>query len=405
MALGMGADGTVFDRAARLQERPSEDTDDEASGDADHGHGDAEKLQHGGAEEERAEQKEKAADTDAAGEEMTFTIRTMARGAEEERCSADRIYDREKAGIDEQEGVDDRVHGTSDIRFDATDRSTNLLAPWSFGDACQGREEAGVTPAQAVARLRAAGIEEPEREVRLLLAHTHGEAPDPGGFASSVERRARREPMALITGEREFWSLPLAVPRATLIPRPESETLVEAALEAFQERRAVKRILDLGTGTGALLLALVSEFAEAFGVGIDRIEAAAHLAACNAEKLGLNAQARFLVGDWSKAIAGRFDLIVANPPYVQREAIDTLMPEVRVYEPASALDGGTDGLDAYRLILPDLPRLLAPLGVAIVEVGAGASAAVVGLARHSGLEVGRVSADLSGIPRAIALRC
>lgn len=261
-----------------------------------------------------------------------------------------------------------------------------------------------MTPAEAVARLRAAGIEEPEREVRLLLAHAPGEALDPGGFATLVERRARREPMALITGEREFWSLPLAVSRATLIPRPESETLIEAALEAFPERRDVKRILDLGTGTGALLLALVSEFAEAFGIGIDWIEAAALLAARNARDLGLNARTRFLVGDWCEPIAGRFELIVANPPYVQREEISALMPEVRIYEPASALDGGTDGLDAYRRIFPELPRLLAPDGLAIVEIGAGTSAAVIGLAQHSGLAVGRVSADLSGIPRAVALR-
>lgn len=261
-----------------------------------------------------------------------------------------------------------------------------------------------LTPAAAVARLRAAGIEEAEREVRLLLAYAGGVAAgSPGGFAALVERRARREPLALIVGKREFWSLSFAVSGATLIPRPESETLIEAALAAFAERAAVRRILDLGTGTGALLLALLSEFPGAFGVGTDRVVAAAVLARANAQALGLTGRAAFLVGDWGQALGGEFELVVANPPYVEREAIGALMPEVAFYEPPSALDGGVDGLDAYRHIFPDLPRLLAPGGVAIVEIGAGAGAAVIGLAREAGLQVREVRADLSGIPRALAL--
>lgn len=269
-----------------------------------------------------------------------------------------------------------------------------------------------LTPAQAAARLRAAGIAEAEREVRLLLAHAHNPAnglaaaagivPD-ALFAELVERRARREPFALIVGSREFWSLSLAVSRATLIPRPESETLVEAALKAFPERAAVRRILDLGTGTGALLLALLTEFPGAFGVGTDCVPEASLLADANARALGLSGRAQFLAGDWANAIAGRFDLVIANPPYVEREEIGTLMPEVSLYEPRSALDGGVDGRDAYRSIFADLPRLLAPQGKAIVELGAGAARAVIALAQGAGLAVAEVSADLTGIPRALTL--
>lgn len=265
---------------------------------------------------------------------------------------------------------------------------------------------------QAAARLKAAGIEAPEREVRLLLAHALGRPADcltgrheavPAGFAALVERRANREPLAFILGRREFWSLTLAVSPATLIPRPESETLVEAALAAFPERREVRRILDLGTGTGALLLALLSEFPEAFGVGIDRVPAATVLAAGNARALGLDGRAAFLTGDWAGAISGRFELIVANPPYIERGAIGGLMPEVALHEPPSALDGGADGCQAYREIFPGLPRLLAKCGAAIIEIGVGAGPAVSGLARAAGLAVAEERADLSGIPRVLRL--
>jgi len=264
----------------------------------------------------------------------------------------------------------------------------------------------------AAARLREAGIEEPEREARLLLAHALGIAAEeliargptpPASFAALVERRAAREPLALIVGRREFWSLSFAVSPATLIPRPESETLIEAGLSAFPDRQRVRRILDLGTGTGCLLLALLSEFRAAFGVGTDRVAAATALAAGNAERLGLADRASFLAGDWAAPLGARFDLVVANPPYVEQAAIGTLMPEVARFEPESALDGGADGLDCYRQILPDLPRLLAPAGVAILEVGAGAAAAVLSLARRAGLDAREFRADVGGIPRALSL--
>ncbi len=273
-------------------------------------------------------------------------------------------------------------------------------------------ERASLTPAAATERLRDAGIEEPEREARLLLAHALGCEVDsligrdvraPAEFPALLARRAAHEPMALILGRREFWSLSFAVSPATLIPRPESETLVESALARFPERARVRRILDLGTGTGCLLLALLSEFPEAFGVGIDRVAAAAALAACNARALGLASRTAFLAGDWAAAVASRFDLVVSNPPYVERAVIPRLMPEVARFEPASALDGGADGLDAYRKIFPDLAPLLAPGGIAILEIGAGAASAVLRLACQTGLDVRELRADLSGIPRAVAL--
>jgi release factor glutamine methyltransferase len=269
-----------------------------------------------------------------------------------------------------------------------------------------------ITAAEAVARLRAAGVEDAEREVRLLLAYALGRAGDtlagvpavmPPGFAALVARRVRREPLAFIVGRREFWSLPFAVSPATLIPRPESETLIEAALAAFPDRDKVRRALDLGTGTGCLVLALLTEFPTAFGIGVDRVAEAAALARGNAVRLGLDGRALFVVGDWTDAVEGRFDLVVANPPYIERAALPGLMPEVALFEPASALDGGADGLEAYRRILPDLPRLLGPGGRAILEVGAGTAEGVARLARAAGLTVIEVRQDLAGIPRALAL--
>jgi release factor glutamine methyltransferase len=262
-------------------------------------------------------------------------------------------------------------------------------------------------------RLAAAGIDAARLEARLLLAHALGLAsagllagldlPAPAsGYPGLVARRAGREPLALILGRREFWSLDLLVSPATLIPRPESETLIEAALAAFAGRAAPRRLLDLGTGTGCLLLAALGEFPAACGVGIDRVPAAAALARDNAAVLGLAGRAAFLCGDWAAAVAGRFDLVLANPPYIPTADIAGLMPEVACHEPRSALDGGADGLAAYRAILADLPRLLAPGGIAVVELGAGQAAPVAALAAGAGLAA-EARADLAGVPRALIL--
>jgi release factor glutamine methyltransferase len=260
-------------------------------------------------------------------------------------------------------------------------------------------------------RLNQAGIDNPRLESRLLLAHALGCQPEDlirdlsgtaaeSNFTDLITRRALREPLAYILGRREFWSLPFRVSPATLIPRPESETVVEVALSLV---RGSSRVLDLGTGTGCLLLAFLHERSGAFGIGVDRSEAAAHLASRNAIDLGLAGRSAFLCGDWANPIEGRFDLVLSNPPYVETPALATLMPDVAAYEPRGALDGGTCGLTAYRAIIAALPRLLRPSGVAVLELGIGQFDAVaeIGTAARFGSEP---RFDLSGIARVTILR-
>jgi release factor glutamine methyltransferase len=223
-------------------------------------------------------------------------------------------------------------------------------------------------------------------------------------FRAGLAARLDAVPMAHILGRRGFWTLDLAVSPATLIPRPDSETLVEAALHLFPDAAAPLRVLDLGTGTGCLLLAVLAERPRAFGVGVDRVPEAAALAAGNARRNGLAGRATFLAGDWATAIADRFDLVLSNPPYIETAVIPTLMPEVARHEPAGALDGGADGLDAYRRIVAALPALLAPGGAAVLELGAGQRPAVETLAREAGLKPAGCRADLGGIARALMLR-
>jgi release factor glutamine methyltransferase len=266
---------------------------------------------------------------------------------------------------------------------------------------------------QGSAALAAAGVAAPAREARLLLAHARGEpsglladrrAPVPAGFWTLLERRCRREPMAHISGRQGFWTLDLEVSAATLIPRADSETLIEAAIAVFPDPARVRRVLDLGTGTGALLLAALGEFPLSVGVGVDRAPAAAALARRNAAAHGLAPRAVFAVGHWGACVAGGFDLVLANPPYVEADAVATLMPEVARFEPRSALDGGPDGLDAYRAILPDLPRLLAAGGVAVLEVGDGQARAVAAMANRAGLCLVTVREDLGGVARAVVVK-
>jgi len=278
-------------------------------------------------------------------------------------------------------------------------------------------ESVGAFLCQAGQVLRAAGIEAPRLEARLLLSHAmscrqedllrDARAAVPGEaqarFRTLLAARSRQVPVAHLLGHAGFWTLDLLSTADTLIPRADTEALVEAALEAFPARGAVRRILDLGTGTGALLLACLEEFPEAFGVGLDRSPAAAALARANAARNGLAGRAAILAGDWAASLSGRFDLVLSNPPYIESAAIPGLMPEVALHEPALALDGGADGLDAYRALAPVLPLLLAPGGRAVLELGQGQGPAVEALMALAGLRSPGTRPDLAGIPRALVL--
>jgi len=267
-------------------------------------------------------------------------------------------------------------------------------------------------------RLAGAGIENARREARLLLSAALDVRPesllgssrrplDPGPartYDGLLRRRTGREPMAQILGQREFWSLAFAVSRDVLTPRPDSETVVEAALDAVGDREAPLRVLDLGTGSGCLLLALLHELPRATGTGIDNSHAACRIARANAQALGLADRAGFLVGDWDASVAGTFDLVVSNPPYIPSSAIVELMPEVRDHEPVGALDGGEDGLDAYRRMLIGIHRLLDSGGRLVLEVGAGQGDGVAKLLPPAGLGLLDRRPDLAGVERSLTAR-
>ncbi|MCG8544620.1 MAG: peptide chain release factor N(5)-glutamine methyltransferase [Alphaproteobacteria bacterium] len=269
---------------------------------------------------------------------------------------------------------------------------------------------------EATARLKSAGIAQPQREARLLLAHASGadeakiigypEHPvaDRTGFLSLIEERARGRPMAQLLGRREFWSLDFDVTPDTLDPRPDSETLVEAALSAVPDKQAAVSVLDLGTGTGCLLLALLSELPNAWGVGVDCDAAAAAVARRNAARLDLADRARIVVGDWAAALHGAFDLLLVNPPYIPSGDIRDLQVEVARYEPPLALDGGRDGLDSYRALAPQVKRLLAPSGTALIEVGHDQWEPVAGLFEAAELDARDAAHDLSGVRRCVICR-
>lgn len=274
---------------------------------------------------------------------------------------------------------------------------------------------AGELLARAGTLLEEAGIPEARREALLLLAHALGmdrlgllalgrDAPvEADRFERLLVRRARREPLAFIVGRQGFWTLELAVSPDTLIPRADSETLVEALLHARPERHQVRRLLDLGTGTGCLLLAALSEYPEAWGIGVDLSEAACRLASTNALATGLATRSAFVCGDWMAPIQGGFDVILGNPPYIPTRHLSGLMPEVVAHEPAGALDGGPDGLRAYRTLMPAMASLLAPGGLCVLEVGAGQAQDVAALGAEAGLARVGTRADLGGVVRAVLL--
>ena len=232
-----------------------------------------------------------------------------------------------------------------------------------------------------------------------LLLHPPGGEP-PAAFADMLARRAAGEPVAYITGQRAFWTIDLDVGPGVLIPRPDSETLLVATIDHFRGT-VPARILDLGTGPGTLLLAALDEWSGATGLGIDRSDDALAYARRNARRLGLDGRAEFRVGDWGFGLDERFDLILCNPPYIAEDA--ELGSGVREHEPAEALFAGLEGLDDYRRLLPDLPRLLADGGLAAVEIGFDQADAVGALASDAGFAVD-LAHDLGGRPRALLLR-
>jgi release factor glutamine methyltransferase len=276
---------------------------------------------------------------------------------------------------------------------------------------------AGTAIDEAAKRLAAAGIEEARREARLLLAEATGweasliiahperdlDEGQANRLAELLRRRAAREPLSRILGWREFWSLRFALGPDTLDPRPDSETLIEAAMSLADRNRALS-ILDLGTGSGCLLLAFLNEVPNTQGLGIDLSEGAIAMAETNARSLGLAGRARFRQGDWGSGLRERFDLVLCNPPYIPAGDIAALEPEVARFDPRLALAGGPDGLDAYRRLSDELPRLLLPGAFAIVEIGAGQATAVSAILAAGGLTLQGSRADLAGTPRCLILQ-
>jgi len=270
------------------------------------------------------------------------------------------------------------------------------------------------------AQFRRQGIDSAEIDARLLVcagldldltaliaASARRITTDEAGILESfMQRRLAGEPVARILGVKEFWGLLFQLSPATLVPRPDTETIVEFALEISRREDNVgppRRIADIGTGSGAILLALLSEWCDATGIGTDISLTALHTAAHNAQRLGLASRATFIAGNYAAALSGPFDIIVSNPPYIRTSEIAALEREVRDYDPLLALDGGSDGLDAYRAIIPQAVQVLAPGGALIVEAGHDQSGSILQLMAAAGLTVSiPPKLDLAGIPRAVA---
>lgn len=265
--------------------------------------------------------------------------------------------------------------------------------------------------------LRDAGIESPELDTRLLIGHALGlehatlvsaadrklTATEIAQIESLAKRRLAHEPVAHILGRKEFWGLELQITGEVLVPRPETETIVEAVLELLSSKRNESlRIVDLGTGSGALLIALLHEFQNATGIATDISPAALDIARANVWKHGLNKRVDFVLCSYGTALPDGYDLVVSNPPYIRSSDIASLAPDVKDYDPRLALDGGADGLDAYRAIAADARRLVVPGGLMVLEVGAGQAGEVRDLLVNAGMSAkGPPHPDMAGIPRAV----
>ncbi|NFV81975.1 peptide chain release factor N(5)-glutamine methyltransferase [Magnetospirillum aberrantis] len=276
-------------------------------------------------------------------------------------------------------------------------------------------ETIGAAARALAQRFVAAGIDTARLDARLLVAEVAGIAPDRVALAPDTPltseqatrlehlavRRQRREPISHILGRRGFWTLELKVTADTLDPRGDTETLVEAVLARVADRSAPLRVMDFGTGTGAILLALLSELPNASGVAVDKSPAALAVARENAENHGLAGRVDFVLSDWAAAVEGSADVVVSNPPYIPDSDIDRLEPEVATYEPRLALAGGPDGLECYRVLVPQMAALAVPGGVVAVEVGAGQGSDVAALFRQAGLTVVALPRDLAGVERCV----
>jgi release factor glutamine methyltransferase len=267
----------------------------------------------------------------------------------------------------------------------------------------------------AALRLSMAGVDSPRLDARLLLAHAMNVRPDAlvgsidipprvlAAFEAMIARRVLREPLAYITGQKEFWSMEFDAGPGVLVPRPETETLIEAVLKYFPDKSASLDILDLGTGTGCLLAAALSEYPNARGLGVDASEDALNWTRRNLERHGVAERCRAEIGDWAGVPCGPADVILSNPPYIRTADIPTLAPEVRGFEPVLALDGGADGLESYRSLAALIECLLKPDGLAFLEIGQGQSGDVSAILTAQDLRTREILPDLAGIGRCVVV--
>lgn len=267
-------------------------------------------------------------------------------------------------------------------------------------------------------RFAASGLDTPDLDARILVRHFlnlsdadlitgQGAATEEqiDALDAAIERRLSGEPVSRILGYREFWGMRLKVTPDTLDPRPDTERLVEMAVEALKDNPP-RRILDLGTGTGCILLALLKEFPQATGIGIDINPAAVDVSRENMENNGLSDRAAFRQGNWTDSLTesdGSFDLIVSNPPYIPEADIESLAPEVRNHDPILALVGGKDGLNPYKILIPEIKKFLAPRGRAFFEIGQNQDKDIARLVEDSGFVVRRIGADYAGILRVVEI--